>query len=154
MSIPIDLSGQVALVTGAGSGIGEAISTTLAQAGAGVAVADLSQESATRVADAIRGSGGMAQPVQMDIADPASVEAGIALVRADLGPVSILVNNAATWVVKEFKETTSAEVDRVVGITPIGTINATRAALPDILARRGRVINAIADSARTGERFM
>jgi NAD(P)-dependent dehydrogenase (short-subunit alcohol dehydrogenase family) len=154
MSIPIDLSGQVALVTGGGSGIGEAIATTLAQAGAGVAVADLSQESATRVAESIRGCGGKAQPIQMDIANPASVEAGIALVRAELGPVSILVNNAATWVVKEFKETTSAEVARVIDVTLIGTINVTRAALPDVIEQRGRIINTISDSARIGERYM
>ena len=154
MSILIDLSGQVALVTGGGSGIGEAIATTLAQAGAGVAVADLSQESAMRVADAICGSGGKARPFQMDIADPASVEAAIALVRAELGPVSILVNNAATWVVKELKETTSAEVDRTIDVTLIGTINVTRAALPDVIEQRGRIINTISDSARIGERYM
>jgi NAD(P)-dependent dehydrogenase (short-subunit alcohol dehydrogenase family) len=154
MSIAIDLSGEVALVTGGGSGIGEAIATTLAQAGAAVAIADLSRESATRVADAICGSGGKALPVQMDIGDPASIEAAITQLRNELGPISILVNNAATWVVKEFKDTTPAEVDHVVGITLIGTINVTRAALPDVVERRGRVINTISDSARTGERFM
>jgi NAD(P)-dependent dehydrogenase (short-subunit alcohol dehydrogenase family) len=154
MTIEIDLSGEVALVTGGGSGIGEAIATTLARAGAAVAVADLSQESATRVADAICGTGGKALPLQLDIGDPASIEAAIAKLRAELGPISILVNNAATWVVKEFRETTPAEVDRVVGITLIGTINVTRAALPDVIERRGRVINTISDSARTGERFM
>src|ERR1700716_3006245 len=104
MSIAIDLSGEVALVTGGGSGIGEAIASTLARAGAAVAVADLSQESATRVADAICGAGGKALPLQMDIAEPASIEAAISQLRSELGPISILVNNAARWVVKEFKE--------------------------------------------------
>src|ERR1700694_4580538 len=154
MSIAIDLSGEVALVTGGGSGIGEGIATTLAQAGAAVAIADLSRESATRVADAICGNGGKALPLQMDIGDPASIEAALTQLRNELGPISILVNNAATWVVKEFKDTTPDEVDRVVGVTLVGTINVTRAALPDIIDRRGRVINTISDSARTGERYM
>jgi len=154
MSIAIDLSDEVALVTGGGSGIGEAIATTLARAGAAVAIADLSQEAAARVADAIRASGGTALPLQMDIGDPAAIQTAIAQLRSELGPISILVNNAATWVVKEFRDTTAAEVERVVGVTLIGTINVTRAALPDVVERRGRVINTISDSARTGERFM
>ena len=154
MSIAIDLSGEVALVTGGGSGIGEAIARTLSRAGAEVAVADLSEESAARVATAICDEGGHAMPIQMDIADAASVDAAMERLHAQLGQVSILVNNAATWVVKEFKDTTPAEVDRVLGVTLIGTINVTRAALPDVLERRGRIINTISDSARTGERFM
>jgi NAD(P)-dependent dehydrogenase (short-subunit alcohol dehydrogenase family) len=154
MSIAIDLSGEVALVTGGGSGIGEAIATTLARAGAAVAIADLSEESATRVADAIRRTGGKALPLQMDIGNSASIEAAIERLHSELGRISILVNNAAAWVVKEFKETTPEEVERVVGITLVGTINVTRAALPDVVERRGRVINTISDSARTGERFM
>ena len=154
MSIAIDLSGEVALVTGGGSGIGEAIARTLSRAGAAVAVADISEESAARVATAICDEGGQAMPVQMDIADAASIDAAMERLHAQLGQVSILVNNAATWVVKEFKDTTPAEVDRVLGVTLIGTINVTRAALPDVLERRGRIINTISDSARTGERFM
>src|ERR1700730_10259856 len=154
MSIVIDLSGEVALVTGGGSGIGEAIATKLERAGAALAFADPSQDSANCVASAINGSAGKAFPVRMDIGDPASIEAGIALVRSEVGPISILVNNAATWVVKEFMETTPAEVERVVGVTVVGTINVPRGALPDVRERRGRVINTISDSARTGERFM
>src|ERR1700716_2882558 len=154
MSIAIDLSGEVALVTGGGSGIGEAIASTLARAGAAVAVADLSQESANRVADAICGAGGKSLALQMDIGNSASVEAAISKLHAELGAISILVNNAATWVVKEFADTTPAEVDRVIGVTLIGTINVTRAALPDVIERRGRIINTISDSGRTGERFM
>lgn len=150
----IDLSGEVALVTGGGSGIGEAIARTLSRAGAAVAVADLSEQSAARVATAICNEGGKAMPIQMDIADAASVDAAMERLHAQLGQVSILVNNAATWVVKEFKDTTPAEVDRVLGVTLTGTINVTRAALPDVIERRGRIINIISDSARTGERFM
>ena len=99
MSISIDLSGDVAVVTGGGSGIGEAIARTLARAGAAVAVADLSRESAERVAKQIAADGGRALPVALDIGDRASIETGLAAVRDGLGPVKHLVNNAATWAV-------------------------------------------------------
>ncbi len=154
MSISIDLSGDVAVVTGGGSGIGEAIARTLARAGAAVGVADLSEESAQRVAKQIEADGGRALAVALDIADRASVQAGLAAVRDGLGPVKHLVNNAATWVVKSFADHTAAEIDRVVGITLTGTMAVTQAALPDIVEQRGTVVVISSDSARIGERYM
>ncbi len=154
MSISIDLAGDVAVVTGGGSGIGEAIARTLARAGAAVAVADLSQESAQRVAKQIEADGGRALAVTVDIADRASVEAGLAAVRDGLGPVKHLVNNAATWAVKSFADHTAADIDRVVGVTLTGTMTVTQAALPDIIGQRGTVVVISSDSARIGERYM
>ena len=154
MSISIDLSGDVAVVTGSGSGIGEATARTLARAGAAVAVADLSPESAQRVAKQIEADGGRAQAVPLDIADRASVEAAMAAVRESLGPVKHLVNNAATWAVKSFADHTEADIDRMVGVTLTGTMTVTQAALPDIIGWRGTVVVISSDSARIGERYM
>jgi 2-hydroxycyclohexanecarboxyl-CoA dehydrogenase len=154
MTISIDLSGKVAVVTGGGSGIGEATATTLARAGAAVAVADLSAESARRVASGIEGNGGRAWPVTLDIGDRDSVTDGLQVVRAELGPVSILVNNAAAWAVKLFAEHTAGEIDKVVGVTLTGTMAVTQAALPDIAAQSGSIVFISSDGARIGERYM
>jgi NAD(P)-dependent dehydrogenase (short-subunit alcohol dehydrogenase family) len=154
MSIELDLSPQVAVVTGGGSGIGEAISKLLGRAGASVAIADLSLDAATRVADEIKQAGGTAAPFQVDIADNGSVETAFKAISSELGTVSILVNNAATWVIKTFADTTPEEADRVVGVTLTGTMNVFRAALPDLTTNGGSIITIISDGARIGERFM
>jgi len=154
MSIPIDLVGQVAIVTGGGSGIGEATAATLARAGAAVAVADLSADAAGRVAEDIERNGGRACAVTLDISDRNSVAAGLTDVRAELGPVSILVNNAAAWAVKPFAEHTAEEIDRVVRVTLTGTMAVTQAALPDIVAGSGSIVIISSDGARIGERYM
>jgi len=154
MSIQIDLSSDVAVVTGGGSGIGEGIATLLAEAGAKVAVADLSAEAAKTVAEQITSAGGTAIGVQLNIADEDSVRQGLASVREQLGPVSVLVNNAATWTIKKFADTTAEETQRIIDITLVGTINVMRAALPDLLETKGRIVNIASDSARTGEHSM
>ncbi|HEY3735473.1 MAG TPA: SDR family NAD(P)-dependent oxidoreductase [Streptosporangiaceae bacterium] len=154
MSISIDLSGQVAVVTGGGSGIGEAIAMTLARAGAPVGIADISAEAGQRVAKQIETAGGRAVAVAVDISDRASIEAGLAAIRAALGPVTHLVNNAATWAVKPFAEHTPEEIDRVLGVTLTGTIAVTQAALPDVVAQRGSIVVISSDGARIGERYL
>jgi NAD(P)-dependent dehydrogenase (short-subunit alcohol dehydrogenase family) len=154
MSISIDLTGQVAVVTGGGSGIGEAISTTLARAGASVGVADLSGESAQRVAKEIEAGGGRAVAAVLDIADRASIDAGLAGIRAELGPVTHLVNNAGAWAVKLFADHSNEDIDRVVGITLTGTMAVTQAALAEIVDQRGSVVVISSDGARIGERYM
>jgi NAD(P)-dependent dehydrogenase (short-subunit alcohol dehydrogenase family) len=154
MAFPIDLQSDVAVVTGGGSGIGEAISKMLARAGASVAVADLSREAAERVAAEISAEGGTALAVSLDIGDRSSVEAARESVVASLGPASILVNNAATWAVKKFLDTTADDVDRVIDVTLKGTINVTQVFLPDVIEAKGRVVFTISDGARIGESHM
>jgi NAD(P)-dependent dehydrogenase (short-subunit alcohol dehydrogenase family) len=92
--------------------------------------------------------------VQIDIADIASVGRAVEEVNAAVGSISILVNNAATWVIKTFAETTPDEAARVIDITLLGTMNVMRATLPDVTANKGSIVSIISDGARVGERFM
>jgi 2-hydroxycyclohexanecarboxyl-CoA dehydrogenase len=83
------------------------------------------------------------------------VAGALAQVRSELGPVRILVNNAATWVIKFFKDTTPAEAEHIFSVTVTGTMNLTRVALPDLTAKPGgRIVNIISASGRTGEAYM
>jgi 3-oxoacyl-[acyl-carrier protein] reductase len=94
MAVTVSLDGKVALVTGGSQGIGEAIAKRLAAAGAHVAVAARSEEKAHAVAGEIAASGGSAEAVRMDVADPASVTAGVRTLVEKHGKLDILVNNA------------------------------------------------------------
>ncbi|MGQ0631397.1 MAG: SDR family NAD(P)-dependent oxidoreductase [Sporichthyaceae bacterium] len=154
MSLTIDLSGQVAVVTGGGSGIGEAIARTLAAAGAAVAIADISSDNGQRVAKEIEADGGRAIAVALDICDRASIEAGIAEVHAQLGRIDHLINNAATWAIKTFADHTPAEIDRIVAITLTGTMTVTQVVLPHIVASGGSIVVISSDGARIGEAYM
>jgi 3-oxoacyl-[acyl-carrier protein] reductase len=89
-----DLSGEVALVTGASSGLGERFARTLAANGAKVVVAARRVDRLEKLVDSIREHGGEAIAVELDVADAAAVPAGFDAAQAAFGPVSILVNNA------------------------------------------------------------
>jgi NAD(P)-dependent dehydrogenase (short-subunit alcohol dehydrogenase family) len=152
--VAIELAG-VAVVTGAGSGIGEATAKVLAQAGAHVVVADIAEDAAKRVTDEINEAGGSGLALGLDITDEAAVIEGLDRVRREVGPLRILVNNAAAWTVKSFADTEPTDVARVFAVTVEGTMNLTRHALEDVTAQPGgRVINIISDSGRVGEAYM
>jgi 3-oxoacyl-[acyl-carrier protein] reductase len=141
------LDGRVALVTGGGQGIGEAICRRLASAGARVAVFELSPENARRVAQL---TGGIALPG--DVTSEADVAGAFAAVERDLGRLDILVNNAGitgkaarTW------ELSGADLERVLAVNVVGPFLCCRAALPLMLRQRyGRIVNIASVAGKEG----
>jgi NAD(P)-dependent dehydrogenase (short-subunit alcohol dehydrogenase family) len=154
VSVQIDLSSDVAVVTGGGNGVGAGIAILLAQAGARVAVLDASSEAVNAVAEEINSDGRVAMAVVADIVDEVGVRRALAQVLAQLGPVSVLVNNAGIRTIKKFAETTAEETARVVGVTLFGTLTVVRVVLPDLLLTQGRIVNIASDSARAGAHSM
>jgi 3-oxoacyl-[acyl-carrier protein] reductase len=111
----VSVRDKVALVTGAGRGIGEAIADRLAAQGAAVAVCDLDAEAAAKVAGRlVERYGVRATGVGADISDSAAVHAAVERVTGDLGPVDILVNNATGWVADTFAPTGTNRLGRSV----------------------------------------
>lgn len=147
----MSLHGKVAVVTGGGRGIGQAIAVVLAAEGAAVAVWDLNADSAEKTAAAIREAGGTAIAVAGDAADTEAVAAAAARTRAELGPVTIVVNNAGINSAKPFVSLTEEEWDRFMRINLKGPFLVTQALVPDMLeAGWGRIINISSSSAQTG----
>src|SRR4051794_30236832 len=106
---------KVALVTGAGRGIGEAIAEALAAGGASVAVCDVDAEAAGKVAARLTEQYGVrAAGVGADISDSAAVRAAVGRAEAELGPVDILVNNAAVDVIGRFVDSDEETWDRII----------------------------------------
>ncbi|MFC4499540.1 MULTISPECIES: SDR family NAD(P)-dependent oxidoreductase [Streptomyces] len=147
----MSLQGKVAVVTGGARGIGQGIATVLAAKGAAVAVWDLNVEGAEKTAAAIHEAGGKAIAVGGDASDAAAVAEAAARTRAELGPVTILVNNAGTTAYQPFTDITEDAWDRMIGINLKGPFLVTKEIVPDMLAAGwGRIVNISSSSAQTG----
>jgi NAD(P)-dependent dehydrogenase (short-subunit alcohol dehydrogenase family) len=116
MGEAMDFSGKVVLVTGSGRGIGEAAARLFAQKGAAVVLCSRSPSEIDAVAESIRQSRGKALAIVCDVADESQVKALFAQVKKELGPVDILVNNAALFFVKTLEQLTVEEWDRMMGV--------------------------------------
>ncbi|MCF7686955.1 MAG: glucose 1-dehydrogenase [Cephaloticoccus sp.] len=133
-----DLTDKVALVTGAGSGIGRAIAQRFARAGAVVHVGDLNEAGGAETVQLIAAAGGKAEFVRLDVADVASVAA----VAAKIGNLDILVNNAGIGHVGTILQTEVMDMDRLYRVNVLGVFNVTKAFIPAMIARRrGSIIN-------------
>jgi len=144
------LAGGTAVVTGASRGIGRAIALRLAEAGADVALWAREVPPLQRVADEVTALGARAQVASCDVADPAAVHRAAELVRANLAPVTIVVNNAGIVVRKPTVVLSDAEWRRVLAVNLDGSFYVTRAFLPDLIRASGRVINISSISGREG----
>lgn len=133
---------RVALVTGAGSGIGRAIAEKLAKNGERVVVNDLNGATAEEVVARIKESGGEAVAAPGDVSDPEAVQQIMAAAREAYSPPEILVNNAGFLQQKRFVDLTVEDFDRMIAVHLRGTFLCTHAVLPDMLSRgQGIVIN-------------
>jgi len=135
-----DLTGKTVLITGAASGIGEAIAHTMAGRKAFVYVADVDCENGTRVASEIIRSGAGAKFVQLDVAKDEECVAAADTVHREHEKLDILVNNAGIGHVGTIEQTTTDDLDRLYAVNIRGMFSLTKACIPNMLERKHGVI--------------
>lgn len=143
MSVAYDFGGKVAVVTGAGGGIGQAYAEGLAASGASVLVADIDEPGAEKVAEGIRSRGGVGEPCRVDVADPASAAAMAALADERLGGIDFLVNNAAIFGGMQIDSLLNIDWDylqRFLSVNLLGALVCTRACFKSMRRRGGGAI--------------
>ena len=146
---------RVAVVTGGGSGMGRAIVHRLARDGHRVGILDIDLAAAEAVEAEVDAEGGTALAVRVDVSDRAQVEAAMAQVRATLGPILVLVNNAGITGFRRFLEITDEKWDRLMAINLTGPFICTQTVVPDMVeAGWGRIVNISSSSAQGGQQFM
>lgn len=145
------LRDKVAVITGGGGGIGAAICRRFGEEGTAVAVLDLNGKAAEEVAGEIRAAGGKAKAYPVDLTVQEQVQATVAAVENDLGPIDILVNNAGWDRAAPFLKTDKALWDKIVAVNLYGPLYMHHAVLSRMAARgKGRVVNIASDAARVG----
>ena len=127
---------RVAVVTGAASGMGLAVSRRFAQRGDWVALLDLDGDGAQRAAGDLRANGGMALGCKADVSDRKAVDEALRRVRGELGPVEIMVTSAGVAVFERFTDISLESWNRILAINLTGTFHCLQAAIPDMVAAR------------------
>jgi meso-butanediol dehydrogenase/(S,S)-butanediol dehydrogenase/diacetyl reductase len=136
------LSGKIALVTGAGQGIGQGIARVLAANGASVAITDLDEMKAQQAAKQVSADGGSANGYALDVTSRGNVLAVVAQVVTDMGGLDILVNNAGIGEARAFLEQTTDSWRAIYDVNVFGVFHCCQAVLPHMVKKRkGNIIN-------------
>jgi NAD(P)-dependent dehydrogenase (short-subunit alcohol dehydrogenase family) len=151
MSYQIDLSGRVAMVTGASSGLGMQFAKVLSRAGAGVVLAARRMERLKTLRAEIEADGGDAHVVELDVTDPASIAAAVAHAETEMGAIDILVNNSGVSTTQKLTEVTPDDYDFVMNTNTRGAFFVAQAVAKRMIARSkgeapgtftgGRIVN-------------
>ncbi|WP_096390239.1 SDR family NAD(P)-dependent oxidoreductase [Halopenitus persicus] len=150
----LDISGEVAIVTGAGRNIGRSIAILFASEGAKVVVVDIDEERANETVGIIKDDGGTARAQAIDVADEDQVRAMVEYTEDTFGPANILVNNAAVKENSEFLEMSASAFDRTVEVNLRGTFLCTREVSKSMKnSDRGSIINFSSTSGHRGEKY-
>ena len=145
------LAGKVALVTGAGKGIGRAVAVALAREGVHVGLLARTESQLKEVAGEVTALGVRAVVVTANVADISEVNSAVAKVKQELGAVDILINNAGTAIFGKFLELEPQEWELNIQVNLMGVYYTTRAVLPDMIARStGDIINISSTAGQRG----
>lgn len=145
---------RVAVVTGGGSGMGEATCHELGRRGHPVAVLDVNADAAQRVADDLRANGVSALGIGTDVTDRPGVDDALAKVRSELGPVGVLVTSAGLFAYAGFADITTESWQKMLDVNLTGTFHCCQSALPDMVAAGwGRIVMISSSSAQRGTPF-
>ena len=143
--------GRTIIVTGGGGGIGGAAGAAFAAEGGAVAVLDRAHDAAEARATHITESGGRAIAVACDITERSAVDAAVARITDELGPIDVLVNNAGWDLFVPFLDTEPDDWSRLIDVNLVGALHMLHAVLPAMVERgSGRVVNVSSDAARVG----
>lgn len=144
--------GRTALVTGAGHGLGRTMALELARAGAAVAINDVSEGAAGKVAGEIQEMGRRACAAVADVSDRDAVMRVVGEIADTLGPIDILINNAGIGDFVSWPEITAEKWDAMLGVHLTGSFNCCAAVLPGMVERkRGRVLNVSSVAGKRGD---
>ncbi len=145
------LNGKVAVITGAGSGMGRSMALRLAEDTAKIAIWDINGEGAEETAKMVRDAGGTAIAIAADCSDPAAIKAAAAQTREELGKILILINNAGIAPFNEFLDIDQALLEKVLKINFVGPFQVTQECIPDMIeAKWGRIVNITSSSVQSG----
>jgi NAD(P)-dependent dehydrogenase (short-subunit alcohol dehydrogenase family) len=145
--------GQMAVVTGAGSGLGRATALRLASEGAAVACLDVVADAAEKTAGEIEAAGGKASAYRVDVSDPGSVREAVSTAARELGRPSVLVNSAGIGKFAHSHEMPFEDWSRIIAVNLTGTFLMAQAVLPYLLDGGGNIVNIASNAGLMGQPY-